>query len=331
MINRVLFYNSGGGIGDAIQILPLISSLKLEFKNTKFFYLCSHNNHFNSTLRDLNCPIETLNLNISYFGFRWWHILVTKYKIKKYKIEKFDLIIDLQSKIRNTFILKMIPHKFFISPCLNYGLSKPFLKIKKNRNFNFDIVLGINKILNTNCKLVDYDTKIINEKFEKEAQRLLPNKNYVGLSITQGNIYRKKEWPINNIINLCKKIKDKNKTIVFFIEKKNTILKDNISQFIPDAIFPEHESKIASPALVTCLGKRLDFAISIDNGIMHMLALSKIPMLVLFGPTKSEKFAPKYNDIIVLDSKKLKKTSNISAINVEDVLDALKQHSNFLY
>ena len=160
---------------------------------------------------------------------------------------------------------------------------------------------------------------------------MLPNKNYVGLSITQGNIYRKKEWPINNIINLCKKIKDKNKTIVFFIEKKNTILKDNISQFIPDAIFPEHESKIASPALVTCLGKRLDFAISIDNGIMHMLALSKIPMLVLFGPTKSEKFAPKYNDIIVLDSKKLKKTSNISAINVEDVLDALKQHSNFLY
>ena len=28
MINRVLFYNSGGGIGDALQTLPLINALK---------------------------------------------------------------------------------------------------------------------------------------------------------------------------------------------------------------------------------------------------------------------------------------------------------------
>ena len=33
MINRVLLYNSGGGIGDALQILPLINGLKNEFKN----------------------------------------------------------------------------------------------------------------------------------------------------------------------------------------------------------------------------------------------------------------------------------------------------------
>ena len=50
MINRVLFYNSGGGIGDAIQMLPLINTLMSELKNTKFYYLSAHENHFNSTL-----------------------------------------------------------------------------------------------------------------------------------------------------------------------------------------------------------------------------------------------------------------------------------------
>ena len=65
MINRVLFYNSGGGIGDAIQILPLINTLKNELKNAKFYYLSAHENHFNSTLKELNCEIETLNLKIS--------------------------------------------------------------------------------------------------------------------------------------------------------------------------------------------------------------------------------------------------------------------------
>ena len=130
---------------------------------------------------------------------------------------------------------------------------------------------------------------------------------------------------------MCKKLKLKNKTPVFFIEKKNKELKNKISQLIPDSLFPEHETSLSSPALVTCLGKRLDFAVSIDNGIMHMLSLGKIPMIVLFGPTSSEKFAPNYNDLIVLDSKKLKNTSDISSISAEDVLQAIKQHSNFSY
>ena len=46
MINRVLFYNSGGGLGDAIQILPLIDTLKKELKNAEFSYLSAHENHF---------------------------------------------------------------------------------------------------------------------------------------------------------------------------------------------------------------------------------------------------------------------------------------------
>ena len=40
MINRILFYNSGGGIGDAIQILPIINTLKNEFKFRKIISSC---------------------------------------------------------------------------------------------------------------------------------------------------------------------------------------------------------------------------------------------------------------------------------------------------
>ena len=70
MINRVLLYNSGGGIGDSIQILPLIDTLKSNFINTKFYYLSAHENHFNSSLNDYKTNIETLNLEVKYFGFR---------------------------------------------------------------------------------------------------------------------------------------------------------------------------------------------------------------------------------------------------------------------
>ena len=62
-----------------------------------------------------------------------------------------------------------------------------------------------------------------------------------------------------------------------------------------------------------------------------MLSLAKVPMISLFGPTDSEKFAPNYNNSIILDSKKLYKTKNVSAITVEDVLSSAKQHLNFDY
>ena len=100
-------------------------------------------------------------------------------------------------------------------------------------------------------------------------------------------------------------------------------------RLVPFALFPEHESKFDSPALVSCLRKRLDFAISIDNGIRHMLALSKVPMIILFGPTDSEKFSPEYKEAVVLDSKRLYNTKNVSAITVEDVQLAAKQFLNF--
>lgn len=331
MINRVLLYNSGGGIGDAIQILPLINTLKNELKNTKFYYLSAHENHFNSSLKDFNCKIETLNLEIKYFGFRWWHSLIVKKKIIKLDVKSFDLIIDLQSKIRNSLILKLIPHKQFISSCFNFKLSKPYLNIEKENRIDKTILKAVNALLKKNYQFSEYNINEIDKKFHLESEKLLPKKNYVGLSITQGNVYRKKEWPLTNVIKFSSKLLESNKIPVFFIEKNNIQLKNKIIELIPNALFPEHQSKISCPALVTCLGNRLDFALSIDNGIMHMLSLSKVPMISLFGPTNAEKFAPAYEKSIVLDSKKIHNTKNISAITVEDVLQAAKLHLNFSY
>jgi len=331
MINRVLFYNSGGGIGDAIQMLPLINTLMSELKNAKFYYLSAHENHFNSTLKELNSRIETLDLKIKYFGFRWWHALIVKKKFKRQNIESFDLILDLQSKIRNSLILKMIPHKYFISTCFNFKLSTPNLNIKKENKIDKTILNAVNILLNKNYQFSEYNLNKIHKKFHLESEKLLPKKNYVGLSITQGNIYRKKEWPLENVIKISNKLLENNKIPVFFIDKKNFQLKNKISELVSNALFPEHTSELSCPALVACLGKRLDFAISIDNGVMHMLSLSKVPMIILFGPTDSGKFAPEYKGTIILDSKELYNTKNVSTITVEDVLKAAKRYLSFSY
>ena len=317
MIKKLLIYNSGGGLGDSIQLFPLILSLKNLFEKPEIYYLGAHENHYLGRLKEYNVKVKSLNLGLKYFGFRWWHLFVTRKSFFKLKLNKFDLIIDCQSKLRNTIILKQIPSKAFYSPTFNNIFCSRLEKPAKK--FCSDL------------KTANYDIKNIPKKYFDEASKLLPNKDYIGFSLTQGNVYRKKEWGLNKVIKLSNELVKNNRIPVFFIEKKYQELKNKIKNSIPSAVFPEHETDLASPALVTCLGKRLDFAISIDNGIMHMLSLAKIPMVVLFGPTSSKKFAPNYEDIILIDSKKLKNTSDINSINVEDVLRELKLHSSFSY
>ena len=315
MVKKLLIYNSGGGIGDSIQLFPLILSLQNIYKNSKVYYLGAHENYYVTKLKEYNIDVTNLNIGLKYFGFRWWHLFFVKKNFLKEKIEHFDLIVDCQTKFRNTFILRQIPSKAFFSNTFKntfcYGLEK------NPKSFWSDL------------KLVDYDIKNISEHFFDESKRLLPDKNYVGFSITQGNVYRKKEWPLDKVVKLAEELVKKNKVPVFLIEKKYQEIKNKIRSSIPSALFPEHETNISSPPLVTCLGKRLDFAITIDNGIMHMLALSRIPIISLFGPTDSKKFAPIYKNSIILDSKKIYNSKNIDNITVEDVLKAATQLSNF--
>ena len=317
-MEKILIYNSGGGLGDSIQLFPLILSLKSHFKKTKFYYLGAHENHFSGKLKEYNIQLETLELGLQYFGFRWWHFFFTNNRVTKKGYGKFDLIIDLQSKFRNTLILKKIPHKLFYSSTFN-----GFFSSRKIKSYSSNHLENLSLFLEEDVIELQFKVNKLPKEILSEAKKLLPNSNYVGFSITQGNEYRKKSWSIYKFTALANKILSKNKIPVFFIEKDKIDLIEKIKNQVPTAIFPEVNSKLACPALVTALASRLNTAVSIDNGIMHMLALSNIPMIVLFGPTNSKKFAPKNKFTKILDSKVLHKSKNINSIEVDEVLSLI--------
>ena len=317
-MKKILIYNSGGGLGDSIQLFPLLISLKGHFKKAKFYYLGAHTNHFNGRLKEYNISLETVDLGLKYFGFRWWHLLVASKRAVNKAFGKFDLIIDLQSKFRNSLILKRIPHELFYSRTLN-----GFFSTKKIQSNSLDHLENLSLFIEEDIIQLEFKVNKLPKEILKEAKKLLPNSNYVGFSLTQGNEYRKKSWSIYKFTALANKILSKNKIPVFFIEKDKIDLIEKIKNQVPSAIFPEIKSNLSCPALVTALASRLNMAVSIDNGIMHMMSLANIPMVVLFGPTNSNKFAPKNKFTQVLDSKILHKTKDINSIEVDEVLSLI--------
>ena len=317
-MKKILLYNSGGGLGDSIQLFPLLLSLRSHFKKAKFYYLGAHTNHFNEKLKEYKIHLETVDLGLKYFGFRWWHFFFANKRASSKGFGKYDLIIDLQTKFRNSLILSRIPHSSFYSRTFN-----GFFSSKKIKSKSLDHLENLSLFMEEDIIELNFNIKNLPKEILNEAKRLLPNSNYVGFSITQGNEYRKKSWSIYKFTALANKILSKNKIPVFFIEKNKIDLIEKIKNQVPSAIFPEVNSKLSCPALVTALSARLDTAVSIDNGIMHMMALANIPMIVLFGPTNSKKFSPKNKFTKVLDSKIVHKTKDINSIGVDEVLSLI--------
>ena len=185
-MKKILIYNSGGGLGDSIQLISLILSLQNHYKYSQFFYLGAHSNHFKGKLKEFNINIKTLDLGLEYFGFRWWHILFVKKRFLKKNKSQIDLIIDLQSKFRNSLILKRIPNTSFYTTTFN-----SFFSTKKVKYETKDHLKNLNIFLNEEIKPIEFRLDQLPKNILNEAKRLLPNKNYIGFSLTQGNRYRK--------------------------------------------------------------------------------------------------------------------------------------------
>ncbi len=66
-----------------------------------------------------------------------------------------------------------------------------------------------------------------------------------------------------------------------------------IKTMVKNSYFPEHfvKSSLRNPFLVIAMGKKLHSAISINNGIMHMLGLAGTKTAVFFDEN-SDKFRP---------------------------------------
>ena len=217
-MKKILIYNSGGGLGDSIQIIPLILSLKNHFRKSDIFYLGAHPNHFEGKLKEYNIKTQTLDLNLRYFGFRWWHLLFVRKNFNKKNNVEFDLIIDLQSKFRNSLILKRIPHNHFYSTTFGNFFSTKKIKYKTK-----DHLKNLSKFLEDKIKVVNFDCKKLPKSLLNEAKKLLPKSNYIGFSITQGNEYRKKSWSIYKFISLANKSLIKKKFQFFLLKKIKNI------------------------------------------------------------------------------------------------------------
>ena len=163
----------------------------------------------------------------------------------------------------------------------------------------------------------------LQEKYLNEASKLFKNdKKYLGFSITAGNPNRGKEISLKTIIEVANYFSDKNFVPTFFIEEKYKEKINTIKTMVRNSYFPEHlaQSSLKNPFLVIAMGKKLHSAISIDNGIMHMLGLAGTKTAIFFDEN-SDKFKPLNGNIFKIYCPSKDKNKKPKDLTSEDIIN----------
>ena len=321
-LDNILFINTGGGIGDALSSLVIINYINKNFSVKKFYYYANDIEYFwfeNKLKYFKPKNLITIKSFPDGYGFEFEHRKISKKLIDLFDFDQFDLIIDNQTRVNNSLVFKKIPHKYFISPCINFFLSKPFYFTKKNKNLTLRIINYLNKILNKNT-IPNYNIKIPDD-FLREAKQLMPNNDkYIGFSITAGHPTREKEFQVDEIIKVANYFSEKKYIPTFFIEKKYIDLKHLLKQKVNNAFFPEEQvdEKFLNPMIVTALGSLTEFNITIDNGISHMLSFSNNKNYIFYNEN-SDKFKPASDKSIIFDCKS--SNTKISSLKFDQIIE----------
>jgi len=323
---NILYIQTGSGIGDALTSLPILNYINKNFFPEKIFYYSTDLQQFwyDDKLSEFK-PKNLVSIKNfpEHFGFEHNHKFISQSLINKFDFDQFDLIIDNQTRFKNTLIYRRIPHKYFISSSVNFLLSKPLFFTKKNKNVTLRIVKYLNKILKKDIKpnyKIELPTNFINL-----AKKIMPNnKKYVGFSITAGHPTRMKEINISEIIKLANYYA-KTYVPIFFIENKYIKLKEILKKEVQNIFFPEEiiEKNYQKPMIVTALGSLTEFNITIDNGISHMLSFSNNKTFIFYNDF-SKKFMPYSENCKIFDCKLNNK--KIDTLKFEEILKFIENN-----
>jgi len=285
---RILIYSFNDKIGDGLQKITFIQSLKKIYPKSQITYTTTNT----TTLKNQLSPLVRGCID-KFIEYNHIDSSITNL-FKKNEIFSdmyFDLIIDLQKVVIRTLKLKQIKHKFFFSAAANFLFSDYKNKQKlvfKNlyiEQFYFNIIELI-----TNQKL-DKIPNIQIPKFDISNIHINSDiKNNIGIAPGAGDIDRR--WPFSCYLKIAKKLRDKGYKIYFFIgpDEKDLLQECLNNNFeCPEWFNGEQVSK--DIRFTMNLAKKMSCLLTNDGGTSWMFQFAGVKTLKIFGITDAKKFS----------------------------------------
>tara|TARA_B110000008_G_scaffold277258_1_gene318144 strand:+ start:5310 stop:6362 length:1053 start_codon:yes stop_codon:yes gene_type:complete len=279
-LGKVLVVSSTG-FGDTLLSTPAIKSLRKSFLNNKIIFLV------NKKFYPLFTNFEYVDEIWKYSG-NYLNLFRTIFLCRKEKIDTIflfhsngpeDIFITLLSGAKN--ILKWTDnskHEF-----KSLFINSPNTKKQHHIEKKIDLVRLFNpKVIDTTMTI----SKNFHEKKGIDYQS--KDKKVIGIQLGAQDLY--KIWPVENIINLSKKLIQYNYFLVFFGATK---FESKMMHLIEESVDFNNALNLSCKTTIEQIPemiKGLDLLVSNDTGILHLAITLKVKSLGLYSPTSSNEF-----------------------------------------
>ena len=323
-------------VGDGLIKLPFIRSLRQVFPNAHITWIAgTHRSEFKRSLAPLvkgllDEVIEEANIGFigvseAKFGQRLQDL--KNFIFPPFKKKKYDLLIDTQTHLLTTLVVKTIKHNLFVSGCAKFMLSD----IRPPKNFKRELNLSQRLVQLTEITLgnkinIPPPPLPLEKKYRDLAKKALPpGQKYIGFAPGAGDT--SKCWDLKNFLEVAKYFAKNNKVPVFFLGPNEEHLLYHIKNIVPKSIFPEwgkfRVKNIKGPALVIALSERIKCALANDSGTAHMIDAGGAPIVKVFGRSLPGKYTGLTPKSLNIDSRTFGST-DINVIKPIYVINKLK-------
>lgn len=297
-VRRIAVYSGAEILGDGFFKLQFIRSLKETFPQAEIIWITTGKTVYAGILKDLVAPCLTRVIEETGIGRSPREI----FQPVPVDAGDIDILIDTQTVFwRSLAVKRALRPRLFIAPAADYLLSgvkppevDPHWTRKKPAHFADGLMRLLDLASFGKTKLAD-GAIAIPEDYSALALKLLPpGARYAGFAPGSGDLT--KRWPLDRFIALARHAEAKGYRPVSFIGPSERDMAAEIRAALPSALFPEDEAPAGGPKgplLVAALGRRLDVAVANDSGLGHMLAISDIPLILLYGRHSPAKYAPR--------------------------------------
>lgn len=219
---------------------------------------------------------------------------------------KFDLVIDLQKTWWRTLAIHRIRHRWFISASKHYLFSshRPRTPIKPPHLL--DQHLKLLEAASDVERAVPIPVQWYGETERATARACLPD-GVMAIGLVPGAGEAFKRWPLERFCEVGQAQVAKGRRAVFILGPQEAGWIDAITRAVPEALLPGWarpgpKKGGLNPLEVAALGERLSAVVTNDCGPAHILAVSSVPMVALFGGTNPVKYRPRTPMLQVVQS-----------------------------
>ncbi len=296
LVNKILIIKPGA-IGDVLLSTPVIENLRLNFPYAEINYLTQ--SFCKDVLTDNPYLTRVLTYDLKKGDSSYC-------LIKNVNKQKYDLIIDLFCNPRTAIITLNSEAKYRVGFPFSWRRIAYNIKVKPRSSEVHNIEFNLDTLRALDLKIVSNKPKFfLNAVHAEFADKFFAANNLNGnrvIGINPSGTWETKVWYLEKFIELCKRLSEKNKILIFWGYGNEKLDAEKIQQAVGEnaILIPEVNLKYMGALLKKC-----DLFVTNDTGPMHIAWSMGVDVAAIFGPTNSHLQGPLSENSLVIKNESL--------------------------